>query len=176
MIKRIAIIGNAGSGKSTLAEQLHQVLGLPVYHLDKYFWKPHWTRTDPAEYKLVHDRLCDQDVWIIDGMNRRLLEYRVKRADVVIFLDTPRYICLWRVLNRAIRYYGKETPSSAEKCPERINWKFLKFLIWIWNFKDHYRPKIMALLRDHASKKRMYILRTQKEMDQYLAEVAKAFE
>ena len=54
-IKRIAIIGNAGSGKSTLTQKLHTITNLPVYYLDQYFWKPGWVRTDPDEYKKIHD-------------------------------------------------------------------------------------------------------------------------
>ena len=56
-IKKIAIIGNAGSGKSTLAYKLQQKLNLPIYHLDQYYWKPNWGRTDPDEYKIVHNNL-----------------------------------------------------------------------------------------------------------------------
>src|SRR3990167_5017001 len=101
-IKRIAIIGNAGSGKSVLAQKLHQILHLPVYHLDKYFWKSNWTHPDPDEYKIIHDKLCNQEEWIMDGMNLRLLEYRIQRADIIIFLDIPRYLCFWRIFKRTI--------------------------------------------------------------------------
>lgn len=167
-IKRIAIIGNAGSGKSTLTLKLHQLLNLPVYHLDKYFWKPGWKRPDPGEYKIIHDQLCDQDTWIMDGMNLRLLEYRINKADVIIFLDVPRYIAFWQIFKRTIRYYGKETPSSAEKCPERLNWEFIKFLKWVWDFKTGYIPKIIALLNSYTKTKQIYILRTQKEIDQFI--------
>jgi adenylate kinase family enzyme len=66
--RRIAIIGNAGSGKSTLAQQLHAQYKLPLYHLDQYFWKPGWVRPDMDEYKKIHDALCDQEEWIIDGI------------------------------------------------------------------------------------------------------------
>ena len=167
-IKRIAIIGNAGSDKSVLAQKLHQILNLPVYHLDQYFWKPHWTHPNLDEYKLIHDALCDKDRWIIDGMNLRVLEYRIQKADMIIFLDIPRYICFWRIFKRTINYYGKETPSSAKDCPERINWKFFRFLKWVWDFKKRYPPKIMALLNAHADTKKIYILKSQNEIDAFL--------
>ena len=93
-VKRIAIIGNAGSGKSTLSQKLHTITNLPVYYLDQYYWKPGWVRTDPDEYKKMHDAICDKEEWIIDGINLRVMEYRIQRADVVIFLDIPRYYLL----------------------------------------------------------------------------------
>lgn len=172
-IKRIAIIGNAGSGKSILAQKLHQILNFPVYHLDKYFWKPNWTRPDPDEYKIIHDKLCDQDVWIIDGMNLRVLEYRIQKADIIIFLDIPRYICFWRIFKRTITYYGKETPNSAPHCQERINGEFIKFLKWVWDFKRKYVPRIMALLNSYTTTKEIYILKSQKEIDQFIEKLSR---
>lgn len=167
-LKRIAIIGNAGSGKSTLAYKLQQKLNLPIYHLDKYFWKPNWVYPDPDEYKIIHDNLCDQDEWIIDGMNLRVLEYRIQRADIIIFLNIPRYKCFLNIFKRTFKYYGKETPSGAKDCPEQMGWKFIKFLKWVWDFKAKYPPKIMELFNIYKDTKEIYILRSQKEIDQFL--------
>ena len=44
-MKRIMIIGSGGSGKSTFSSKLSEVLGLPLYHLDAYYWKPGWIAT-----------------------------------------------------------------------------------------------------------------------------------
>lgn len=170
-IKRIAIIGNAGSGKSTLARKLHQILHIPLYHLDQYFWKPHWTHPNIDEYKVIHDTLCDQEVWIIDGMNLKFLDYRASKAEVIIFLDIPRYICLWRIFKRTIKYYGKETPSSAQKCPERFDWKFVK---WAWDFKAKYPPKIRELLHAYEDTKEIYILQSSTEINQLLEKLNKS--
>ena len=45
-MKRILIMGCAGCGKSTLAKELGQILILPVYHLDVYYWQPGWVETE----------------------------------------------------------------------------------------------------------------------------------
>lgn len=167
-IKRIAIIGNAGSGKSTLAQKLHLLAKLPVYHLDQYFWKPGWQQPDLAEYKLTHDSLCDKDEWIIDGMNLRVLEYRIQRADMIIFLDIPRYRCFAHIFKRTWKYYGKQTPSSAPGCPERFNWEFIKFLKWVWDFKKRYPSKIKDLFNQYSNTKQIYILKSPKEIDSFI--------
>jgi hypothetical protein len=60
-------------------------------------------------------------------------------------------------------YHGKETPSSAEKCPERFGWKFIKFLQWTWNFKKRYQPHIIELLHSQKHAK-IYILRSRQEI------------
>ncbi len=167
-IKKIAIIGNSGSGKSTLAKKLHNILDLPIYHLDQYFWKPNWTRPDLTEYKIIHDNLCDKNKWIIDGMNLNFLEYRIQKTEVVIFLDIPRYVCFINIFKRIIKYYGKRAPSSAKECKEGKNPEFMKFLKWVWNFKTTYPPKIMKLLKDYAGNKEIYILRSKKDIDLFL--------
>ena len=120
-IKRITLIGNAGAGKSFLAQQLHTLLNLPVYHLDQYYFLPGWVKRTPEEYRKIYNRLIDQNVWIIEGINVSIFEERIKKADIVIFLDMPRRICLWRILKRALTYYGKETPTSAKDCHQRFN-------------------------------------------------------
>lgn len=168
-IKRIAIIGNAGSGKSVLAQKLHTRTKLPLYHLDKYFWQPGWQHPNLEEYKKIHDALCDKEAWIIEGMNFRCLEYRLQRAELIIFLDIPRYICIWQVIKRTWKYYGKETPSSAPGCAERFNWKFVKFLVWIWNFPNYLADrKALELLKKYADQKKIYRLKSKKEIDEFV--------
>lgn len=168
-IKRIAIIGNAGSGKSTLAQKLHSITKLPVYHLDQYFFKPNWERPVREEYKIVHDSLCDKEEWIIEGVNLKLLDYRAAQADLIIFLDVPRYICLWRTFKRTIVYYGKERPESADGCKEQFNSAYLKLIKYIWNFEKEYRFIITDIFDKYKNEKPTYILKSHKEADSFLS-------
>lgn len=172
-IKRIAIIGNSGSGKSYLADKLHQLLRLPVYHLDKYCWKPGWTKLEYAEFKHIHDALCGKDKWIIEGMNLKSLEHRLQRADMIIFLDISRSVCLWHVFKRLLKHYGSSEPHAAEGCPQELSWQFWQFVRWVWNFKKQVRPKIYAALKSCADQKQIYILKSKKEVDQFLCQYLK---
>ena len=172
-IKRIAIIGNAGSGKSTLSQKLQAITNLPVYYLDQYYWKPGWVRTDPDEYKKMHDAICDKEEWIIDGINLRVMEYRIQRADMIIFLNIPRYICLWRIFKRTFQNYGKETLSSPKGCPERFNWEFIKFLKWVWDFKKKYPAAVKVLLKKYSDGKQIYIFKSQQEVDAFIKKIRK---
>ncbi len=72
---KIAILGNAGSGKLSLGLRLHKLLGLSLIHLDQHFWKPGWVEPERAEFEKIHNRLCDQGQWIIEGMSVRNAEY-----------------------------------------------------------------------------------------------------
>jgi adenylate kinase family enzyme len=159
---KIAIIGNAGSGKSTLALELHKITGIPLYHLDQYFWKPGWQEPDRDEFEKIHNQLCDGDSWIIEGVAIRILEYRIQKADIVIFLDIPKYCCFYRIFKRAITHFGKVYFSSAKGCPE--HGPDLKFLKFVWNFNSARKPAIQALFQKYQDTKKIFVVKNQHEL------------
>lgn len=168
--KKIAIIGNAGSGKTTLALHLKEKLNLPVIHLDKHYWKANWEKRDFDEYLAIHDELCKQNEWIMEGNYSRSFSSRFLHADVIIFLDLSPYQCLWRVLKRLVLNYGKIRQDVPENCPERFSWEFLK---WVWNFKNRHRNTIVILLDEYKTQKQIYILKSQKDLRIFIASLNK---
>ncbi len=177
---KIAIIGNAGSGKSTLGLQLHNILHIPLYHLDQYFWKPGWQEPDRAEFEKIHNQLCDKNEWIIEGMGigqvqvkekvgliaTRFFEYRIKKADIVIFLDIPTYLCFYRVFKRVLVHFGHVYFSNAKGCPERG--PDLKFLKFIWNFNSQRKPIIEALLQKYYTQKKVFVVKNKAEVNELI--------
>jgi len=161
---KIAIIGCPGSGKSTLATKLHNITGIPVYHLDHYFWKPGWQRLDRAEFAKIHHALCDiGDDWIIEGVATRHFDYRTQKADVIIFLDIPFWLCLYRFFKRSITGYGQERDSSAKGCPERMpDWNILSYM---WNFNKNRKPGIEVLLQKYKNQKKIFVVKNNAEFD-----------
>jgi len=53
MMERVAIVGPGGAGKSTFARSLGERTGLPVFHLDRFYWKPGWVETPREEWRLA---------------------------------------------------------------------------------------------------------------------------
>ena len=66
-MKKVVVLGCSGSGKSTFSLQLHNATGLPLYHLDKVWWKPDRTHITRDEFDKRLDDLVNRDSWIIDG-------------------------------------------------------------------------------------------------------------
>lgn len=167
MIKKIAIVGNSGSGKTTLAFQLHKKCNLPLYHIDQYYWGAGWQRPDPEEFKNRYGELCKKDAWIIEGAYIRGFRQRAELADIVIFLDMPRYKCLWRVVRRSIVNWGDVIPGDPHGCKQRLfSFKFLEFLKWIWDFNKKHRKTILAALDEVRGKKPVYVLKSSDEINQ----------
>jgi adenylate kinase family enzyme len=172
--KKIIVFGNAGSGKTTLAKVLHAKFHIPLYHLDRYYWKPGWERTDREQFGKIHRELCERDQWILEGSYPKFLPERVAHADVVVFLDIPRYLCMWRVLKRTILNLGKILSDTPEGCKQKIfDTKFFEFLSWIWNFNKRYRADVLALLKssEFEHTKQMYILHSPQEMDAFIKQL-----
>lgn len=163
---KIAIIGNSGSGKSTLALHLHNILHIPLFHLDQYFWKPGWQRPDRGEFAESHHKLCDGDSWIIEGMAIRLFEYRILQADVIIFLDMPLYICLYRIFKRTFLNFGKVYFASAPGCPERF--PSFEFLQYVWNFNTKQKREITAFLQKFNGQKKIFVVKNEQELNELI--------
>ncbi len=130
-MKRIAIMGCPGSGKSTLARALGKALGLPVHHLDTYYWQPGWQEANLEAFTAQLRDLHLSDRWIIDGGYSGFDpdELRFKRADVLILFERSVWLCLWRVVQRVFQYKGRTRPDMGEGCPEKVDWEFLSY-IW----------------------------------------------
>lgn len=140
-MQRIVILGNAGSGKSTLARALGQRLGLPVVHLDRLFWEPGWVEPDAEQFRERMRAALATDAWVSEGnYARRTFDLRLPRADLVIWLDTPRWTCLRRVIVRSL--LNRPRPDLAEGCREKLDREFLTFLKFVWQFDRGYRPGI----------------------------------
>lgn len=163
-MERIVIIGCGGSGKSTLARQLGEKLNLPVVHLDRLFWKPGWQETAAEEFDEKLAAELSRSQWIMDGNFSRTMPQRLAKCDTVIYLDYNRFMCLWGVLLRIVRSYGKTRPDMGDGCPERFDWDFIK---WVWGFNRRNREKNYRYLNEtpHAD---TYAFKTRRQLKKFL--------
>jgi len=137
-MQRILATGNAGSGKTSLAHLLAIQNDLPYFGLDSIVWKPGWVKTPGPERQEKELAIINNPAWVIDGVSLTALD----AAEIVIFLDYPRYKCLWRALLRNLPYLFHSRPGLPEGCPEISVVPTL--LRIIWRFPKHVRPKILA--------------------------------
>ncbi|OBZ18853.1 AAA family ATPase [Bacillus sp. FJAT-27264] len=164
-MQRILIVGSAGAGKSTLSRKLGEVLGIPVVHLDKHYWKPGWVATEKQEWNQIVVGETRKEQWIMDGNYSGTLDLRIERADTVIFLDMPRWLCLYRIFKRRIQYHGRTRPDLDEGCPEQLD---LDFVLWVWNFPKRSRDKIVSTLKKSNEEKNVIVLSNRRKVSGFL--------
>jgi hypothetical protein len=110
---RVLVDGMMGSGKSTFARSLAAKTGLPVIHLDLHYWKPGWVRPSDDEWRERQRALLAGEEWIIDGNYKETLSLRLERAQTVIVLDTPWWLCASRAFRRGLRMPVGEMPEGC---------------------------------------------------------------
>ena len=115
---RVLVGGMMGSGKSTFARALAARTGLPVIHLDLHYWKPGWVRPSDDEWRERQRALLAGEAWIIDGNYNETLALRLERAETVVFLDTPWWLCASRAFVRGLR---KPVGKMPEGCEDSVN-------------------------------------------------------
>jgi adenylate kinase family enzyme len=135
---RISVIGCPGTGKSTLATELGAALQLPVFHLDRLFWRPGWKEADEAGFLRDVQNIVAQDRWIIDGNYSRTMPLRFPRSHAIIWLDLSMTAALWGVLRRYAHSRGRARPDMADGCNERWDWGFIK---WVLTFPARQRNR-----------------------------------
>jgi adenylate kinase family enzyme len=138
------IVGQPGSGKSSLAIALGEASGLPVIHIDRIHWKPGWVERSKAEKTPLCLEAEAGERWIFEGGHSSTWPSRLARADLLIWLDRPVGLRLWRVLKRAITQLGQSRPDMADGCPEQLR-HLPEFVRYIVTSRRAQRAKIARL-------------------------------
>ena len=140
-MKRIAILGCSGAGKSTLARILGKRFGLPVIHLDQHYWRAGWVEPSKEEWRAQALELASRPEWVMDGNYSNTFPERLAVADMIVLLDFPTWLCLWRVVKRTVSRFGTTRDDLPAGCPEQFDPKFFRFVA---GFRWTHRPKLLA--------------------------------
>lgn len=162
-MQRIVILGQSGTGKSTLARRLANHLDIPYLHIDTIFWQPGWV---PLDKELLREKIKEfisKDKWVIDGNYSSSIEDRLELCDTVIFLNYNRFVGLYGALSRYFKYRGKVRESIGEGCQEKIDFEFVKWILW-----DFPRNKEEKLLSKLPKNKDIYIFNNRKQLNKWL--------
>ena len=168
--RRIVVTGMAGAGKSTFSRALSDKTGLPIVVLDVHYWMAGWAKPTEAEWREKQKGLLAGEDWIADGNYHGSLDLRLERADTVVVLDTPWWMCALRALGRGIRARpaGFELPAGCDESRVRRlrdEW----CLVWrIWRDRRSERATERQILAQHGKHVALYVLRSKRAVRQFL--------
>jgi adenylate kinase family enzyme len=101
--QRIVLVGASGSGKTTLGRWVAHNFGLPFTDLDDVFWRPGWQKAPVEVFRTEVDRLTSRSRWVLAGNYSSARDLVWPRADMLVWLDLPLPLTLWRSTVRVLR-------------------------------------------------------------------------
>ncbi len=157
---RVLVLGCAGVGKTTFSRRLGERLGVPVICLDE-IWRREWTSDDVPTFRVMLEEAHAGEAWVSDGnFAKATFDLRLPRADMVIWLEQPRWVCAWRVVARTFR--KGERPRFGD---------VIKVLSYIWSFDAVNRPWIEEQLAQHGPEVPLVRLETPRQIERLLFDV-----
>ena len=154
---KILVMGYSGAGKSTLARALGRKYNCPALYLDTLQFEAGWREREPGEAEALAEAFLDANqAWVIDGnyVGRFAYERRCREADWIIQLLLPRRVCLYRAVKRYLQNRGRTRESMAPGCREKIDWEFVRWILW--DGRRRYRERFDRLAATYPGKTAVY--------------------
>ncbi len=141
----MVVAGACGAGKSTVAEAVAAKLGFPYVELDSLYHGPGWVPRPSFEDDVAE--LVASERWVTEWQYTVARPTLAARADLLVFLDLPRWLTVTRVVRRTIRRMLLRT-ELWNGCWEPPLHKFFTdrdhIIRWAWRTYPDYE----ALTRD----------------------------
>ena len=169
---RVVVVGSTGSGKTTLARQLSRLLDVSHTELDSLNWETDWTSAPTDVFQQRVQDALKGDTWVVDGNYRAVRDLVWPRATVLIWLDYPLRVLIWRLLQRTLRRtLRKEELWNGNR--ERFITQFLsRDSLFLWLFRTYWsrrRTLPLVLEQPEHSHLEVVLLRSQSETDDWLS-------
>jgi adenylate kinase family enzyme len=138
--ERILLYGVTGSGKSTLAARIAERTGLPWHPVDELTWRPGWVAVPDEEQRQRIEEICASERWILDTAYTSWRDVALARADLIVCLDYPRLLSLFRLLRRSVARVVDKRPICNGNT-ESFRQLFSRNSIVVWHFRSFSRKR-----------------------------------
>ncbi len=137
---KIVIVGTSGCGKTTLARRIADEVEAPFFDMDDLYWLPGWVERTKEEAEVLFREVVDRDRWVLAGNGSNYRELVWSRADLIIWIDLPLHLLLWRALKRSLRRIWTGEPCCNGNI-ETLSRLFSRNSIFTWILGSYWRRK-----------------------------------
>lgn len=146
---RIVVIGTSGAGKTTMARSIARTLGRTHVEFDSYRHGPNWTETPDDEFRAQLSEALGGDVWVADGNYSVARGVVWPRATMLVWLDYPINVVMWRLFWRTMRrgiFRQRLWNGNRENLWQHL---FSRQSLFLWALQTHWLrrrtlPPLMA--------------------------------
>jgi adenylate kinase family enzyme len=166
---RVTVNGTSGSGKTTLAARIGRALDLPHTETDALFHGPEWTPR-PDFLDKVRE-LTSQPRWVCEYQYDAARPIIADRADLVVWLDLPAPVVMWRVGRRTVvrRLLRQELWNGNREGPLRTFFTDREHVVrYAWATRHRAEDRVRGLLASHTELPVVH-LRSRREAERWLA-------
>ena len=177
---KINILGSSCSGKSTVSKKISKLLSIDLIDVDRINWQlGNWNELPKEDLrKELSETLKDKESWVVDGSYGIVRDIIWKDVDIIIWLNLPFYLIMYRYFTRTIkRIILKEQLFGANNV-ETFKMQFFSknsLLLWIlktfWSRKRRYEE---LFEEQRKLGKRIIVVRNKRELDK-VVEKLKSF-
>ncbi|WP_294563164.1 adenylate kinase [uncultured Arthrobacter sp.] len=172
--QRVVFHGVTGSGKSSAARAYAAAARLPEYSADDDVgWLPGWQNRPPEEQRLISAGIAAQERWVIDSAYSGWRDILLARAELVVALDYPRWLSLWRLIRRTIR----RCVTREQVCNgniESFRRVFTRDSILLWHFTAFPRKReALERMKADPSMPRVISFRRPADLDAWIDQVGR---
>ncbi|TFE54679.1 adenylate kinase [Streptomyces sp. ICN441] len=151
-MRKIALFGPPATGKSTLAKWLSAELGHSHTDLDDLLFTPDGPLPLP-EFRQQAEEITRHDTWIVEGNFSKLADVVWHRADVLVWLDFPLPLIVYRIVRRSLYQLTGHDHSPQAR---RLTWSKAFF---------HRRSLLRTAIRKYRNNRPRYALQIAETAD-----------
>ena len=144
--------------------------------MDALFWGPDWSQRPYDELRPIVDEATNETAWVVDGNHSRTRDIIWPKADILVWLDYPLTLIMWRLWWRTLRrVFLRERLWNENR--ERFWSQFLtRDSLFLWVLKKYWvyrREYAELLLQPEYSHLAVAHLRSAKETELWLQQLTK---
>ena len=102
--------------------------------MDELTWEPGWVPVPDAEQRRRIEAICASERWVLDTAYGKWLDIPLARAELIVALDFPRWLSLFRLIRRTlVRGLNRQPICNGNR--ESVRTIFSRDSIILWHFR-----------------------------------------